>query len=280
MSGGAFKGVREGLLAANYRYLQKYVHQTTGVVLDESKQYLLESRLLPVVQANGVESLDDLCNVLRAGRSRDLVQQIVEAMTTHETLFFRDPDQYEALRRTVIPELMAQRAAARRLSFWSAAASFGQEAYSLAMILLDMELQDWRIDILGTDISEQTLERAREGHYMPVEIGRGLSKVYLQRYFTLRGLDWELAPAVRRMVRFERRDLRERFIGLGPFDVIFCRNVLIYFDQETKRQILDELWRALNPNGYLLLGGTESLLNLPVRFQRRSIGPAILYQAI
>ena len=167
----------------------------------------------------------------------------------------------------------------RRLNFWSAAASTGQEAYSLAIMLLEMGLGNWDIRILGTDLDTQVLQRAQAGRYLQIEVNRGLAASLLVKYFTRSGLEWQLKDEVRRMVRFEQLDLRHGAPNLGPFDLIFCRNVLIYFDVETKRKILGHIRGALSPSGYLLLGGSETTLNLDNRLAPVSFGKATIYQA-
>ncbi len=263
---------------ASYRFLQEYIYRESGIVLDGDKHYLLEARLTPILRERQIGSLNDLCALLQATGEGGLKRQVVEAMTTHETSFFRDAAQYDALRTMVLPGLVAGRRDIRKLSFWSAAASSGQEAYSLAMMLLEMGLGDWNIEILATDLSTQVLERARAGQYLQIEVNRGLPVGYLVKYFTRVGLDWQLKDEVRRMVRFAPLDLRQSLRSLGPFDIVFCRNVLIYFDIDNKRKILAELRETLAPGGYLLLGGTETTLNLDSRFERKTVGPAVFYQ--
>jgi chemotaxis protein methyltransferase CheR len=265
--------------ATNYQFLRQYIHRESGILLDDDKHYLLEARLLPLLQQSQLESLDALCDALRHGGSPPLRKQIVEAMTTHETLFFRDAAPFEALKAAVLPALLEQRKSARKLTFWSAAASSGQEAYSLAMMLLEMGLGTWNLQILATDLSEPILERARQGRYMQIEVNRGLPAQYLVKHFERHGLEWQLKDEVRRMVRFEQFDLRDSMRTKGPFDVIFCRNVLIYFDVETKKKILSELRGALFPGGHLVLGGSETTLNLDERFQRVPCGRTVFYQA-
>lgn len=263
----------------NYRFLQDYIYRESGIVIDADKHYLLEARLAPVARKQQVETLNDLCSLLRATTANgELRQQVVEAMTTHETLFFRDLGQYDALKSSVLPALIEQRKLTRQLSFWSAAASSGQEAYSLAMMLLEMGLRDWRINILGTDLSEQILDRARQARFMQIEVNRGLPVSYLVKYFTRHGLDWQLKDEVRNMVKFQKFDLREGMRTLGPFDVVFCRNVLIYFDQDTKKQILEGIRGTLHRGGHLLLGGAETTLSLSDKFERVTVGQAVLYR--
>jgi chemotaxis protein methyltransferase CheR len=264
--------------ADNYRFLREYIHQESGIVLGEDKHYLIEARLLPLVRQSHLESLDALCQALRNGANPPLRKQVVEAMATHETLFFRDASPFEALRTVVLPKLAEERKGTRRLTFWSAAASSGQEAYSLAMMLLEMGLSGWNIQILGTDISEPILARARQGRYMQIEVNRGLPARYLVKYFERHGLEWQIKDHVRQIVRFEQFDLRLNMKTKGPFDVILCRNVLIYFDVETKKKILGELRGALARGGFLFLGGAETTLNLDDRFIRDTYGSAVVYR--
>jgi chemotaxis protein methyltransferase CheR len=264
----------------SYHFLQDYVYRESGIVLDGDKHYLLEARLMPIAQQLHLGSLNDLCAAL-GSRTADLAlkRRVVEAMTTNETFFFRDPAQYDALRSVVIPSLIAQRKDTRKMAFWSAASSSGQEAYSLAMLLLEMGLGDWRIRIQGTDLSTQMAERSRTGRYLQIEVNRGLPIAYLVKYFTRAGLEWQLKDEVRRMVEFTTFDLRQSMSAMGPFDVVFCRNVLIYFDVQSKRKILDEIHGTLYRGGYLLLGGSETTLNLCTRFERKIIGQTVLYQS-
>ncbi len=264
----------------NYRYLQDYIYRESGIVIDRDKHYLLEARLLPVAKKRNVDTVNDLCNLLRATAPADLKKQIVEAMTTHETLFFRDPGQFEALRKVVLPPLIEQRKTTRRLSFWSAASSSGQEAYSLAMMLLDMGLKDWNITITCTDLSEQIIGRARQGLFSQLEVNRGLPVQNLVKYFTRQGLDWQLKEEVRKMATFRLFDLRQSMKGLGQFDIVFCRNVLIYFDQETKKKILEEIRSTIPSGGYLLLGGAETAMAAAEKFERVQSGGAVLYRVL
>lgn len=263
----------------DFRFLTEYIRRQSGIVLDDDKQYLVEARLAPLLQAGHIDSFDLLCAKLRSANGGALHQQVVEAMTTHETLFFRDSAPFDALKTQILPPLIEQRKTLKKLTFWSAAASSGQEAYSLAMLLLEMGLGDWNIKILGTDLSEKILDKAREGRYLQIEVNRGLPANYLVKYFERRGFDWQLRDHVRNMVHFEKFDLRESMRTKGPFDVIFCRNVLIYFDTETKKKILGELRGTLFSGGYLCLGGTESTLNLSDQFNRVVFGKPVFYQA-
>jgi len=178
-------------------------------------------------------------------------------MTTNETYFFRDTAHYDALRATLLPRLREERRLSRRLRFWSAAASTGQEAYSLAMMLLEEGMGGWDIEIFGTDLSRKTVARAKAGRYHQIEVNRGLPAALLVKYFRRSGVEWQLSDPILRMARFEHFDLRQSMRTLGPFDLVFCRNVMIYFDAETKRNILRELHGTLFRGGWLLLGGAE-----------------------
>jgi len=263
----------------NYRFLQERVYSEVGIVLEGDKQYLFESRLTPIVRQLGLDSINDLCALLQATCAPAIDRQVVEAMTTNETYFFRDPAQYDAIRSVLLPQLKEERRDTRRLRFWSAAASTGQEAYSLAMLLAENGLSDWNIEILGTDFSSQVVERARSGKYHQIEVNRGLPAALLVKYFRRCGVDWQLSEPVRRMVRFETIDLRKSMRALGPFDLVFCRNVMIYFDAETKKNILKELHGTLSPGGWLLLGGAETAFGVEEWFERQIVGSALVYVA-
>lgn len=272
-------GPGAALHAESYRFLQTFVRNETGIVLKEDKEYLLEARLLPIVREGHLGSLNDLCALLKAAPEHPLKRKVVDAMTTNETFFFRDAAQYEALKKELIPKLAAEIGKSRKLRFWSAASSSGQEAYSLAIMLREMGFAPDQVEILGTDLSSQMLEKAARGRFMQIEVNRGLPAPLLIRYFTRAGLEWQLKDEIRSMVQFRAFDLRRAMTTLGPFDVVFCRNVLIYFDVELKKQILTGIFGTLYRGGYLLLGGSETTLNLENRFERVSVGGAAFYQA-
>ena len=263
----------------SYYFFQRLISRESGIVLDDDKRYLLEARLMPIALKLRLYSLNDLCVLLQTTTDLSIRQQVVEAMTTNETFFFREATQYDALKSTILPELVQERQTTRKISVWSAAASTGQEAYSFAMLLLEMGLGNWNISIVGTDLSAAVLQRARAGKYLQIEVNRGLPAPLLVKYFKREGLEWQLKDEVRRMVRFEQDDLRRGTSAMGPFDLVFCRNVLIYFDVDTKRNILGRIRQCLTPGGHLLLGGSETTLNLDDRFLRRPVGTAMLYQA-
>jgi chemotaxis protein methyltransferase CheR len=272
-------GAWDGISPGSYKFLQDYVYRESGIVLEDDKHYLLQARLMPILKKDQLKTIDDICDRLRAGNA-DLRQRVVEAMTTNETLFFRDPAVFDALKTQIVPALMKTREATRRLSFWSAAASSGQEAYSLAIMLLEMGLpaQGWSIQIMGTDLSNQVLDRARQARYMQIEVNRGLPAPYLVRYFSKQGLEWQLKDNIRSMASFLKFDLRQSPSSLGTFDVVFCRNVLIYFDAPTKKKILGGLRGALRDDGCLLLGGAEAILDLDGGYARQVVGQASVYR--
>jgi len=268
---------RQPIHPDSYAFLQRWIHRSSGIVLDTHKAYLLESRLDPIVDREGLGSINDLCQHLRQGKP-GLARQVVEAMTTHETLFFRDSAPFDALRKTLIPTLLRERPRGHKLQIWSAAASSGQEAYSLAMMLLECGITPAEVAILGTDISEKVLERARAATYGAFEISRGLPPEYLTRYFERRGEAYQVRDQIRQMVRFEALDLRASLHGRGPFDIILCRNVLIYFDTATKEGILNEIRATMSRGGYLMLGTAETI-GAVEGFRRISTTDAIAYAA-
>jgi chemotaxis protein methyltransferase CheR len=263
----------------NYRFLQEHVYARAGIVVENGKEYLFENRLSPIVRKLGLQSINDLCALMIATREPEVGRQVVEAMTTNETYFFRDPVQYSAIRSILLNRLKEERRDSRRLRFWSAAASSGQEAYSLAMALLEDGFRDWDVQILGTDFSTPVLERAREGKYQQLEVNRGLPAPLLVKYFRRTGLEWQLNDAVRWMVKFQTIDLRQSMRAMGPFDLVFCRNVLIYFDSETKKKILAELHGTLFRGAWLLLGGAETAFGADEWFERQTVGGATVYVA-
>ncbi len=267
------------LHAENYQFLQRHVYAETGIVLEEDKHYLFDCRLIPIVRKLGLATINDLCSLLQRTHAGEVSRQVVEAMTTNETYFFRDPGQYEAIKTILLPRLIKERADTKRLRFWSAASSTGQEAYSLAMLLIQAGLGDWDIQILGTDFSSQVVERARSGKYLQIEVNRGLPASLLVKFFRRADTDWQLSDAVRRMVTFDTIDLRKPMRVLGPFDLVFCRNVMIYFDLETKRKILEELHGTLFRGGWLFLGGVETAFGLDKWFERHCAGNSIAYIA-
>ena len=267
------------ILSENYRLLQEHVYSEAGIVLGADKHYLFETRLAPIVRQLNLDSINDLCSFLRATEAKGLRRQVVEAMTTNETYFFRDPAHYDAIRTVLLPRLKEDRRDTKRLRFWSAAASTGQEAYSLAMMLLEEGMGDWNVQILGTDFSSQVLERARSGTYQQIEVNRGLPASVLVKHFRRWGVDWQLSETVRRMVSFESIDLRQSMRSLGPFDLVFCRNVMIYFDPATRKGIMQQIHGTLFRGAWLLLGSTEAASGFEDWFERHTVGNSIVLVA-
>ncbi|MBX9776628.1 MAG: protein-glutamate O-methyltransferase CheR [Xanthobacteraceae bacterium] len=253
----------------DYDFLRKLVKQRSGLVLSADKQYLVESRLLPVARKAGLAGLSELVQQLRGANAQALAVEVVEAMMTNESFFFRDRLPFEHFRNTIMPSLMVARAAQRRIRIWCAAASTGQEPYSLAMCLKEMGplVAGWRIDILATDISNEVLEKAKAGIYSQFEVQRGLPIQMLIRHFAQLGETWQISPEIRAMVQYKPFNLLNDFAGLGMFDVVFCRNVLIYFDQQTKVGVLDRIARLVDRDGYLLLGAAETVVGLTDSFR-------------
>ncbi len=252
----------------DYDFLRKCLKRRSGLVLSADKQYLVESRLLPVARKAGLGSLGGLVAALKRGNDA-LMTTVVEAMMTNESFFFRDKLPFENFRSTVLPALTAARRSSRAIRIWCAAAATGQEPYSLAMLLKEMQrdLAGWRIDVIATDLSNEVLEKARQGIYSQFEVQRGLPIQLLIKYFTQIGDMWQIAPDIRSMVKYQQLNLLSDFSHLGMFDLIFCRNVLIYFDQETKINLLDRLARVIAGDGYLVLGAAETVVGLTETFK-------------
>jgi chemotaxis protein methyltransferase CheR len=253
----------------DYDFLRKCLRQRSGLVLAADKQYLVESRLLPVARKAGFVNLAALVEALRCTGDESLMSSVVEAMATNETFFFRDKIPFEHFRSIVMPALLNARRAARTIRIWCAAASTGQEPYSLVMCLKEMEreIAGWRIEILATDLSTEVLEKARSGIYSQFEVQRGLPIQLLIRHFAQTGELWQIAPDIRAMVKYRQLNLLSNFANLGVFDLIFCRNVLIYFDQETKVDVLERLARVTASDGYLVLGAAETVIGLTESFK-------------
>jgi chemotaxis protein methyltransferase CheR len=255
---------------ADFDFLSRFLKEQSGLVLTSDKAYLLDSRLLPIAHKHGLGSVAEIANAMRAGKADGgLARAVVEAMTTNESFFFRDIKPFDQFRTVLLPQLLKARATSRHLRIWSAACSSGQEPYSLAMILAEDQatLAGWQVEIVATDISSEILDRAAGGAYSQFEVQRGLPIRLLLKYFSQQGDRWVVAPTIRSAVRFKCINLLEDLSALGTFDVIFCRNVLIYFDQPTKAQVLERLERQMAADGYLLLGGAETVLGISTRFQ-------------
>ena len=253
----------------DFDYLSALIKGQSGLVLTPDKLYLLESRLMPIARTRGIAGLTELVAAVRGRADKQLLNEIVEAMTTNESFFFRDSGMFDRFRDEVLPALIQNRSSSKRLRIWCAAASSGQEPYSIAIILKEAEaaLAGWNIEIIGTDISLEILNRARSGVYTQFEVQRGVPTAILLKYFDRDGDNWRIKESLRSMVQYKPFNLLHDLRPMGRFDVIFCRNVLIYFDQATKENILDSISRMLASDGVLLLGGAETVLGLCEAFQ-------------
>ncbi len=264
----------------DFEYLRTLVKDHTAIVIDADKEYLAETRLAPLVSEQGCASLQEFLRRLRCASFSGLHRKVLDAMTNNETWFFRDAHPFTALTGTLIPALMKKREAGREISIWSAACSSGQEPYSIAMAVREnFNLPGWRFSILATDFSATMLQRAKTGLYRQMEVNRGLPAKLLVRYFVQEGLHWQLKPEVLGMVSFRFLNLAEPWGNLVPAaDIVFLRNVLIYFDVETRKAILQRVRRVLAPDGFLFLGCAETTLNLDAEFERVQAGSYVCYQ--
>jgi chemotaxis protein methyltransferase CheR len=252
----------------DYEFLRKLLKERSGLDLSPDKQYLVESRLVPLARKANLSGITELVQKMKAG-SEVLTSDVVEAMTTNETFFFRDKVPFDHLRETMLPSLLKARASRRSLRIWCAASSTGQEPYSIAMCLKELgsALAGWRVEIIGTDLSQAVLEKSRAGIFSQFEVQRGLPIQMLVKHFTQIGELWQLNPDLRSMVQYRQLNLLHDFSQLGKFDVIFCRNVLIYFDQDTKARIFERLSKVVEPDGFMVLGAAESVVGISDAFK-------------
>jgi len=259
------------------------VDELCGICLDEKKDYLIEGRLAPLVKRHGCGDYVDLVRKARAPGAGDLLNEITDAITTNETLWFRDTSPFDALKYKVFPELIDAKSSTafpKRIRVWSAASSTGQEAYSIAMTFADVvgSLTGWDLQVYGSDISPTAVEKAREGTYSQLEISRGLDQLHLSGFFRREGNDWQVCPELRSACRFEVRNLLKPFVGIGPFDVIFCRNVAIYFTAEDRRKLFSNLADNLASDGWLFAGSSESLADIGPEWRPQQHCRAICYR--
>ena len=252
------------MTGADFAFIAALLKERSGLIITPDKLYLLETRLAFLLREHSLSGLPALADLLRQPGAQALRDRVVDAMTTNETSFFRDSHPFDTLRKSVIPGLIERRAAARALRIWSAACSTGQEPYSLAMMLKDHFpiLGGWNLEIVATDISPSVLERAREGIYSTFEVQRGMPIQLLIKHFDQIGEQWQIKRELRKPIQFRAINLLDDFASLGQFDIVLCRNVLIYFDQPTKTRILTAISRRLAADGTLLLGGAESVFGL------------------
>ncbi len=262
------------------QFVRDLVRRQSAIVLDQGKEYLIEARLGPIARERGFESIACLVSSMHGKPFGELHGKVVEAMTTNETSFFRDVHPFEALRHVVLPGILAKRAAIRRLTIWCGAASSGQEPYTIAMLLREHfpELKDWKVKIIATDLSAAVLLRAKEGRYRQLEINRGLPAHYLIRYFERQGAEWQIKSEIRELIEFRELNLIEAWPLIPEVAIVFLRNVLIYFDVETKRQILAGVRGVLAPDGVLFLGGAETTMNIDAEFERIEAAKSSCYR--
>lgn len=264
----------------DFDFLAKLLLDASGLSLGENKRYLVESRLVPLAQSFGLTGIDQLVKEIRGGRVPRLKDAVIEAMTTNETSFFRDRTPFEELKQSLLPELIGARRTSRSLRIWSAAGSTGQEPYSIAMMLADSfpELDSWRVEIVATDIAAAAIDRGKSGLYSTFEVQRGLPVQSLVKHFRQVGAQWEISETLRRKVRWERLNLLDDLRRLGMFDIVFCRNVLIYFTPETKATVLTRIRRQIHPDGALILGAAETAIGLGTDFRRDAAFKSAIYR--
>jgi len=264
----------------DFDFVRRFIRDEAGIVLETGKEYLVEARLTPLAVAEGFAHASGLIDQVRRASHSPLSRRVVDALTTNETSFFRDVEPFEVLRTEVLPPLVSARRATRALHIWCAAASTGQEPYTLAMLIDEHfpELREWQVTILATDISSDALARARTARYSQFEINRGLPARYLVKYFRKVGLEWELHESIRRRVEFQKLNLTRPWPRMPRADIVLMRNVLIYFDIATKRDVLARVRAVLRPDGYLFLGAAETTVNLDDAFQRAPWGRASCFR--
>ncbi len=255
---------------SDFEYVSSLVLKRSAIVLEPEKNYLVESRLLPVARQEGMGSVAELVGTLRAQSVNGLHQKVVEAMTTNETSFFRDVKPFEALQQVVLPDVFKRRAEVKRLNIWCGASSTGQEPYTIGLILREhfVRYADWNISIIATDLSTDVLAKARQGRYSQLEVNRGLPAPLLIKYFQRSGTEWHLKEEVRCLVDFRQLNLIDPIWSIASADIVFLRNVLIYFDVATKKSILRKIRNVLRSDGYFFLGGAETTMNLDDGFER------------
>ena len=269
------------MTVAEFDYVCRLVRERSGIVLETGKEYLVDARLTPMVRQHEFQSISELIGKVRGGDD-GLATRVVHAMLTTETSFFRDLQPFESLRTSVLPELIRQRKGERQIVVWFAACSTGQEPYSFALLVREHfpELREWRLELRATDMSSDVLNRARQGRFSQLEVNRGLPAAMMVKYFQQHGPTWELNEDVRRMVDFREMNLIRPWPFMPQFDLIFLRNVLIYFDVATKKSILNRAAKLLRPDGYLMLGGAETTLNLDDSFRRAEELKGGFYQLV
>jgi chemotaxis protein methyltransferase CheR len=266
------------LTAQEFAFISGLVRRDAAIVLEAGKEYLVEARLLPLARQSGLPSVSEFVARAQQRPEPEVHRKIVDALTTNETSFFRDGEPFKQLVDTVLPDLLVRRATTRSIKVWSAASSSGQEPYTIAMVLQDNLPPGWSFDIVGTDISTEMLTRAEAGQYTQLEVNRGLPAPLLVKHFERNGAHWQIAQALRKHTSFRRLNLAAPFPSMGPFDIVFIRNVLIYFDVQTKRTVLQRVAGTLRPDGWLFLGSAETTIGIDDRFERVVAGRTSAYK--
>lgn len=256
------------MIEQDLTFLRQLVKDRSGINLTPDKAYLFENRLGPLAIRRGLDGVPALVDRLRKNSRDPIGDELVEAMTTNESLFFRDTKPFEILRNTILPGILERNKAKKTIRIWSAACSSGQEPYSVAITMREMGIdpKNWRIDLVSTDLSSDMIKKAKNGIYSQFEVQRGLPIKILLKYFTKVGTDWQINSEIRNMAQFRRHNLFDDYRVLGTFDIILCRNVLIYFDSAARQNILGRMEAVLNPYGVLFLGGTETVIGISDRF--------------
>ncbi|MGV7222499.1 MAG: CheR family methyltransferase [Nitrospinales bacterium] len=258
------------LTLQDFNFLRQLIQERSGIVFGPGKEYLVETRLAPIIKTRPIQSINDLVDNLRTQENKELLDKVIDALTTNETYFFRDIHPFEALKEKVIPMLLNKRQKNQKLNIWCGATSSGQEAYSIAILIREYfpQLKDWEINIMATDISLDMVERSTTGRFSQLEMDRGLPTNHKINYFDRRGSEWEAKPIIKDMIRFSRFNLSEPFPLLPLMDIVFMRNVLIYFGIQMKKVILAEIIEIMRKDGFLFLGGAETTLNLSQAFEK------------
>lgn len=264
---------------SDFQYIQSFIKKHTAIALESDKEYLVESRLSPIAKEYGFASVDKLVTEFKERPTDALKLKIIDAIATNETLFFRDVHPFDVLKQNIIPELVRKRGEQRTLSIWCAAASSGQEPYTIAMILKELSslLDGWRINFIASDISEKILIKAEAGVYSQLEVNRGLPLPYLLKYFDKEGTGWRIKKNIRDMVRYQKVNVIQSW-PVSHVDLIFMRNLLIYFDLETKKEIFKRMAKIMALDGYLFLGGAETILGVSNDFERSNFNKVPCYQ--
>lgn len=270
------------ITARTFEFVSQLVVTRAAIVLDAGKEYLVESRLGPVAKAHGFGSIDDLATAMASAPHGAMHRDTVEAMTTNETSFFRDIHPFEALKKAILPDIIARNAASRQLTIWCGAASSGQESYSVAMLVREHfpELRNWKLTFIATDLSNAILAKARSGRYTQLEVNRGLPAPLLVKYFTKDGMEWVIKDELRQMIDFRELNLIERWPMMSQVDIVMMRNVLIYFDVSTKKTILRNVRAVMSPQGYLMLGGAETTMGLDDQLERVQVDKGVAYRKV